>query len=356
MTQRTILAVDGNSLLHRSFHACARTGFRTAAGEPAWAVRGLLSQLTAAADRCCADVIVVGFDDPDASTRRRRWPFYKAQRDPKLANVESQLRLATTVLADLGVAVVVPAGLEADDVLASTAAFAPTIGACTVIVTSDRDSFSLIDANTRMLRIINGGVEASPMLTEQRLPLVTGVGPAQYRDLAALRGDSSDNLPGVKGVGAKTAVRIITEFGSAEAAFDEVQAGGERCRRVLGARVAARLADPGARATWQLNCEVMAMHSDVPLTGLADGLGALPLCPQAVQRTYRRFDLSTGNALRALSTDVDRAPAVDGTATDPTAPRAADADPGWTPRPVRSAARFPPLRVTRPAFAQEALF
>jgi DNA polymerase-1 len=355
MTSRTLLAVDGNSLLHRSFHACARTGFRTTAGEPAWAVRGMLSQLIAAADRCCADVIVVGFDDPDVSTRRRRWPFYKAQRDPKLANVESQLRLATTVLADLGVAVVVAPGLEADDVLASTAAFAPTIGAGTVIVTSDRDSFSLIDRHTRMLRIINGGVEASPMLTEARLPLVTGVSPAQYRDLAALRGDSSDNLPGVTGVGAKTAVRILTEFGSAQAAFDDAEAGGERCRRTLGARVAARLADPSARATWQLNCEVMAMHTDVPLTGLADGHGRLPLDPSAVERTYRQFDLATGNAVRAFCLVGDRQPAAEDADPVGAAPSAGP-DPAWMPRPVRSAARFPPLRVARPAFAQETLF
>src|SRR3954453_11879673 len=174
---RTLLAVDGNSLLHRSFHASARTGFRTADGPPMWAVRGLAAQLVAAVDRCCADAVVVGFDDPEVSERRERWPGYKGQRGPKPATLEEQLESAVEVLRDLGVTVVVPTGLEADDVLASAAAWAPTVGARTVLATSDRDSFALVDEHTRVLRILNGGVEASPLLDPRRLEMVTGVRP-----------------------------------------------------------------------------------------------------------------------------------------------------------------------------------
>ena len=225
MSQPTVLAVDGNSLLHRAFHASARSGFRLD-GRPAWAVRGLLSQLVAAVDRVCADAVVVGFDDRGNSSRKRRWPTYKAHRVPKPETLESQLDLAVDVLRALGVVVVVPPGLEADDVLASVAAQAPTLGARTVVATSDRDSFSLIDEHTRMLRILNGGVDASPLLDPARLAMVTGVRPEQYSDLAALRGDASDNLPGVSGFGAKTAVRLLTELDSAEAAFADALAGG----------------------------------------------------------------------------------------------------------------------------------
>ena len=119
---RTLLALDGNSLLHRAFHASAGSGFRTPDGRPMWAVRGVLSQLVSAADRVCADAVVVGFDDPTASSRRERWPSYKAHRAPKPPTLELQLRAAVDVLRELGVQVVVPAGLEADDVLASAAA------------------------------------------------------------------------------------------------------------------------------------------------------------------------------------------------------------------------------------------
>src|SRR3954452_14677729 len=192
-TTPTVLAVDGNSLLHRSFHAQASTMYRTPDGEQGWAVRGLLSQLLAAVDRICADVVVVGFDDRGNSSRKKRWPHYKAQRAPKPESLERQLDLAVQVLRELGVVVVVPEGLEADDVLASVAAQAPAQGARTVVATSDRDSFALIDENTKMLRILNGGVDASPLLDPQLLTKVTGVAPAQYLEPAALRRDPSGN-------------------------------------------------------------------------------------------------------------------------------------------------------------------
>ena len=127
MSTPTVLAVDGNSLLHRTFHAQARSMYRTPDGVQGWAVRGLLSQLSVAVDRVCADVVVVGFDDRGNSSRKRRWPTYKAQRAPKPESLERQLDLAVEVLRDLGVVVVVPEGLEADDVLASVAAQAPAL-------------------------------------------------------------------------------------------------------------------------------------------------------------------------------------------------------------------------------------
>src|SRR3954447_10118865 len=202
----TVLAVDGNSLLHRSFHAQARTMYRTPDGAQGWAIRGLLSQLVAAVDRVCADVVVVGFDDRGNSSRKRRWPTYKAQRAPKPESLERQLDLAVEVLRELGVVVVVPEGLEADDVLASVAAQAPTHGAQTVVATSDRDSFALIDEHPKMLRILHSGAYASPLLDPSGLAMVTCGRPEQDLDLAAIRGEFADNLPGVAGFGTKTSV------------------------------------------------------------------------------------------------------------------------------------------------------
>jgi len=329
---RTLLAIDGNSVLHRCYHASARTGFRTADGRAGWAIRGFLSMLGAAVDRTCADAVVVGFDDPAASTRRDRWPTYKAHRDPKPPSLDEQLEGAVHVLRDAGVVVARPDGLEADDVLASAAAWAPTVGVRTVIATSDRDSFALIDEHTRMLRILNGGVDASPMLDAHRLTLVTGVRPEQYLDYAALRGDSSDNLPGVRGIGPKTASRLLAEFGTAEAAFDDAAAGGTRCRAVLGETLARTLATDEARATWGLNRAVMTMHTDVPLgLDLAGGVGVLPLDPTMLHPVFARFELHAPGVVRALT----------GAATP--VPRAVDADATWRPPRVHSAARFAPL-------------
>jgi 5'-3' exonuclease len=348
MSARTLLAVDGNSLLHRSFHASARTGFHTRDGRPMWAVRGLLSQLVAAVDRCCADAVVVGFDDPAASVRRDRWPSYKAQRVPKPACLEQQLSAAVQLLRELGVVVAMPPGLEADDVLASAAAYARTVGARTVVATSDRDCFALVDDNTRMLRILNGGVDASPMLDPHRLALVTGVRPEQYPDLAALRGDASDNLPGVPGIGPKTAVRILAAFGSAEAAFDAAREGaGEarRCREVLGVAMTRRLADPGAREVWRHNRAVMTMRRDADLgLDLDAGVGCLPLVEPAVRRTFTMVELHVPSAVRALTGAITPSPP------------AADVDASWRP-PRQRSVRFRPLPATpRPAYVQETLF
>ncbi|HEV2887416.1 MAG TPA: 5'-3' exonuclease H3TH domain-containing protein [Jatrophihabitans sp.] len=299
-----LLAVDGNSLVHRSFHSQAGTGLRSADGRPLWAIRGLLTQLVAAAQRICPAAIVVGFDDPAASQRRTRWPQYKSGRTEKLQTLVSQLDGAAAVLRGMGIAVVVPDGLEADDVLASAASFAPRVGARTVIMTSDRDSFALIDEHTRVLRIINGGVDASPLLTPDLLALMLGIRPEQYCDYAALRGDPSDNLPGVRGVGAKTAARLLTELGSAAAVFDDLAAGGARVRAAVGSAAANRLARPEARAAWELNCQVMRMRRDLELgLDLSGGPGALPLDPAAVDAAFRAHQLTwtTPAALQFLA-------------------------------------------------------
>lgn len=346
MSIPVLLAVDGNSLIHRSYHARAHTGHRLDDGRPGWAVQGLLSQLAAAAERSCAQFVVVGFDDPVASRRREQWPSYKAQRPEKLATLVAQLEVATEALAELGLAVVVPAGLEADDVLASAAAYARTAGMRTVLLSSDRDCFALVDESTRVLRLVDGGLRGSPMIDCRRLELIVGVRPDQYADLAALRGDPSDNLPGVRGVGSATAVRLLAEFGTAAAVFEDAAAGGDRLRRVVGPAVAARLAEPGSRAAWERNRAAMAMRADVAL-GLdaSADRGRLPLAEAPVRRVYERFQLGVGTAVRSLCVPA------------PGVPRGWDEDPAWQPRSARRPARFAPLRKpARLGHVQDALF
>ena len=343
MDAPVVLAIDGNSLVHRSFHAQARTAAHTA-GRPSWAVRGLLMQLVAAVDRIRPVTVVVGFDDPDASVRRDTWPQYKANRVDKLDTLVDQLADAVAVMRALGLHVVVPPGLEADDVLAATAHTARESGARTVVVTSDRDSFALIDDTTSVLRIINGGVDASPLMTPERLVLLLGVRPEQYRDFAALRGDPSDNLPGVRGVGPRTAARLLAEFGSAAAVFDDLEGVAER----VGAGVARRLAAPGAREAWQLNCQVMAMRHDLAVDlRLAGGPGVLPVPVGPVAEIYRAQNLTwtLRDALRVLA-DVEP--------DAPLPPRSQ----AWVDEPVayRAPRRPPPLVAREPETAQLSLF
>ena len=345
MAAPVILAVDGNSLVHRSYHAQARTGLHDRDGRPTWAVRGLLMQLVAAVDRIRPTVVVVGFDDPADSLRRTRWPEYKANRIDKLDSLVAQLECAVRVLRELGVAVLVPQGLEADDVLASTAGVGRGIGAQTVIVTSDRDAFALIDDTTTVLRIINGGVDASPMMTAERLMLLLGVRPDQYRDFAALRGDPSDNLPGVRGIGPRTAARLLQEFGTACAAFDDLPA----VRSRLGDGVAARLADPAARAAWERNCQIMTMRADVAVSlDMTAGPGVLPLHAETVATVFRAQQLvwTVNDALCVLA------------GADPDRLRPPPALPSWVDGWSGGGAARPryPKLPTKPAAAQLSLF
>jgi DNA polymerase-1 len=171
-----------------------------------------------------------------------------------------------------------------------------------------------------VLRVINGGVDASPILTPERLMLLLGVRPDQYPDFAALRGDPSDNLPGVRGIGPKTAARLLAGLGSAEAAFADLEADGGRVVAAVGPAAAARLADPAARQTWELNRAVMAMHADVPLDL---GAGRLPLATAAVRDTFLSHELhwTTATALRVLAHDESAVP------RPPTTPL----EVGWSP-------------------------
>lgn len=336
-----LLAVDGNSLLHRSYHALAGTGARSVTGEPVWAVRGLLTQVVAAADRVGPTTVVVGFDDPDQSVRRERWPQYKAQRLAKQPTLVSQLRRATEVLRELGVHVVTPAGLEADDVLASVARLTAEQGGRAVLVTSDRDAFALIDQCTSVLRVINGGVDASPLMTVQRLPMLLGVRPDQYRDFAALRGDPSDNLPGVAGIGPKRAARLLEGLGTARAVFDDVADGGRRVAELIGPGGLRRLADPAARERWELNCAVMAFSDDVDLgLGPGRGPGRLPLSPDVVRRVL------VGQGLPGTARVASRCLA----GQEPPGPGPAHVDVlPWDARAEwRSRETFPPLPPPRP--------
>jgi DNA polymerase-1 len=354
-----VLAVDGNSLVHRAYHAAANSASSLSPyEEPVWAVRGLITQIVAAVDRVGADAVVVGFDDPEASVRRERWPQYKVQRTDKAQCLIDQLALAVRRLGDLGIAVVVPPGFEADDVLASVAEKARTCDARTVIMTSDRDAFALIDDNTSVLRIINGGVEASPLLTPARLPLLLGITAGQYRDFAALRGDASDNLPGVHGIGPKTAAKLLAALGSARAAFDDLERCGERVVEAIGKAAARRLGTSEARAAWELNCDVMAMHADIAPDlefGPRDP-GVLPLETDRVRAVYAALGLiySAPAALRTLAGAGEPSePVVDLVAAESREPEPAEPA-AWFPRPQR----FPRLapRPAQPAVQQLSLF
>ena len=294
-----LLAVDGNSLLHRAFHAMSGEGLRDDAGRPIWALKGLISFLASAASRMTPDAMVIGFDAPETSVRREEYPPYKAHRVPKPDELCQQLDTACGLLAEAGFCVVTPDGYEADDVLATAAALARRSGYRAAVMTSDRDAFALIDDNTSVLRVLNGGIDVSPVLTAQKLPLLCGVTASQYRDFAALRGDTSDNLPGVGGIGAKTAAGLLAVFACLDDAYAALDTGHEQdVIDAIGAVATAKLKTPDARAGVERNRRLMAMRNDLELPAFE--LMRLPMDPIPLQKALRARQIYLGPSLWAL--------------------------------------------------------
>lgn len=299
-TRRLLLAVDAPSLLHRNHHARAHTGTVDRSGRPAWALHGMLRQIIESIDRFAPDAVIFGLDDRTASIRRDRYPDYKAGRAEKDPELVDQLDRAGALLEALGMATVTPPGLEADDVNASASAWAGRNGWSCVIITSDRDAFAHISDHTRVLRMIDGGLHGSPLLDPARLHTMYGVAAHNYLAYAALRGDASDNLPGVAGIGEKTAAVLLEVAGSMDAAWADVDhdegrslsaaldewAAAHGSRR-LGPTVVRRLRAPGARERYDFNVALMSGPDDLDL-GLTPHVpgspGLLPLDGERVRR------------------------------------------------------------------------
>ncbi|MGA5299852.1 5'-3' exonuclease [Nucisporomicrobium flavum] len=295
-----LLVLDGNSLLHRAYHAGAGDGFLDADGRPVWALRGLVGFIARAAAYLRPDALVVGFDCPNDSARRNDYGGYKAHRPPKAADLAEQIAAAPELLTAAGVRTVVPPAYEADDVLASSAAHARRHGWRSVLMTSDRDAFALIDESTSVLRVRNGGFDEAVLVDAAGLPELCGVEPWQYRDFAALRGDPSDNLPGVRGFGSATAARLLAAFGSVDSAWAALDAGElHLVREAVGDKAAAQLAADGVREAVERNRRLMRMRTDLDLPEL-DAL-RLPLSMAVFRRALRERGINLGPSLWALT-------------------------------------------------------
>ncbi|MFC4786425.1 NUDIX domain-containing protein [Nocardioides sp. MAHUQ-72] len=317
--RRLLLAVDAPSLLHRNHHARAETDLRDRQGRPAWALHGMLRQILEAIDQFAPDALVFGLDDRTASVREQAYPQYKAGRAEKDPALVDQLDRAGALLDALGFLTVTPAGLEADDVNASAATWAERSGWDCVIVTSDRDSFAHISEHTRVLRLINGGIAASPLLNPARLRALYGIAAEHYLEFAALRGDASDNLPGVPGIGEKTAPVLLSQMGSMQSVWADIDhcdganlvaALDSYCEeaglRRIGAGLLKKLTAPGARERYEFNLSIMSGRTDLDL-GLTPDVpgspGLLPLEPERVTRVVDFLGVgpTTQMALRVLT-------------------------------------------------------
>jgi DNA polymerase-1 len=228
--------------------------------------------------------------------RRADFPPYKAHRPDKPADLAEQILAAPDLLRATGVCTVVHKGFEADDVLASSAAQARRDRWRTVLMTSDRDAFALIDDSTSVLRVRNGGFDEAVMVTPESLLEAYGVTPAQYGDYAALRGDPSDNLRGVPGFGSATAARLLAAFGTLEAAW---ASNDDAVRAVVGIGASERLFAPAAREAVHRNRRLMRMHTELALPAL--DTARLPLDLHVMRRALAGRGINFGPSLWALT-------------------------------------------------------
>ncbi|MGA0186316.1 MAG: 5'-3' exonuclease H3TH domain-containing protein, partial [Ilumatobacteraceae bacterium] len=249
-----LLALDGNSLTYRAFFALP-TDMATASGQVTNAVYGFCSMLTTLMKDQRPDGVVVVFDRKEPTFRHEAAPEYKAQREKQPDILYQQLDIVRELLGALGVATLDYKGFEGDDLIATIVDRCEQDGTDIVIVTGDRDSYQLVhDPHVRVL-YNKRGVSDYALYDEKGIFERTGVTPAQYVDYAALRGDPSDNLDGLPGVGEKTAAKLLNQYGSLQAI---IAAAGEQTPKLKASII--EHADRVVR-----NAELMKLRRDVPI-------------------------------------------------------------------------------------------
>jgi DNA polymerase-1 len=255
-----LLLLDGHSLAYRAFFALPDS-LRTSSGELTNAVHGFISMLIRLLVERQPAAVAVAFDVGEDEERTAAYEDYKAGRDEMPDELATQIDRLHEVLEVLGIATVEVEGIEADDVLATMATTAVSDGYRVEIVTGDRDAMQLVDDDVTVLYTLKGISEVAEM-TPTAVMERFGVPPDRYVQLAALRGDGSDNLPGVPGVGAKTAAKLLTDFSGIEEVY-------ERIDEVAGKKVPAMLLEH--RAAVDRNLALMTLRRDVALeVGTAD--------------------------------------------------------------------------------------
>jgi DNA polymerase-1 len=249
-----VLLIDGNSLTYRAFFALP-TDLATASGQVTNAVYGFTSMLVNLLRDHGSERVAVAFDRPEPTFRHERVETYKANRDAAPDILRQQMGLVRQVLESLGIPILEKAGFEADDILATLATEARDHGVDAIIVTGDRDTYQLVEDPHIKVLYNKRGVSDYVLYDEAGIEERTGVHPTKYVYYAALRGDPSDNLPGVPGVGEKTAAKLVNTYGGLDGIFENLDAQSPKLRQNLAEN----------EAHVRQNAEVMVLLRDVEL-------------------------------------------------------------------------------------------
>jgi len=233
-SQDRLLLLDGHSLAYRAFFALPIENFSTVTGQPTNAIYGFTAMLINVLRDEKPTHLAVAFDRGEPTFRHEQYVEYKANRRETPDDFRSQLSLIFEVLDALGIRRLSVPGYEADDIIATLATEARDQGDEVLIVTGDRDVYQLVEDPGVKVLYNRRGVSDYVLYDEAGIKERTGVSPAQYPAYAALRGDPSDNLPGVPGIGEKTAAALIVKYGDLDGVLDHLDELPPRQRQNLG--------------------------------------------------------------------------------------------------------------------------
>ncbi|MDR2506066.1 MAG: DNA polymerase I [Oscillospiraceae bacterium] len=215
MNNNLCVMIDGNSLMYRAFHSMPDT-LTSPAGKPVGAMYGFMLMLMKLMTEHKPAMLCVAFDTHGPTRRHIQYEEYKANRPPTPDLLRPQFEMVREALRDMGVAILIQQGFEADDLLGTLSLECEKRGFRSLIVTGDRDSFQLICETTSVLFTKKGVTDTLLLNSDESLVELMQITPAQIPDYKGLAGDSSDNIPGIPGVGDKTAVKLLTEFDTLE--------------------------------------------------------------------------------------------------------------------------------------------
>ena len=252
--RRTFAVIDGNSLMHRAFHAVPPT-MNAPDGRPTNAIFGFLNMFLKMIDAFNPDGVVVAFDKGKPCVRMEMLPQYKAQRPPMDPDLHAQFPMIKELLTALNVPILQSEGWEGDDILGTMARLGEEAGCDMLLVTGDRDMYQLVTEHVNVVSTRKGLSDVAIMTPESVDDLYHGVTPALVPDFYGLKGDTSDNIPGVPGIGPKKASALIAQYGS----LDEVIAHAHEVKGKMGENLRAHIDDA------LLSRKVATIRTDAPV-------------------------------------------------------------------------------------------
>ena len=252
--RRTFAVIDGNSLMHRAFHAVPPT-MNAPDGRPTNAIFGFLNMFLKMIDAFDPDGVVVAFDKGKPRVRMEMLPQYKAQRPPMDPDLHAQFPMIKELLEALNVPILQSEGWEGDDILGTMARLGEEAGCDMLLVTGDRDMYQLVTEHVNVVSTRKGLSDVAIMTPESVDDLYHGITPALVPDFYGLKGDTSDNIPGVPGIGPKKASALIAQYGS----LDEVIAHADEVKGKMGENLRAHIDDA------LLSRKVATIRTDAPV-------------------------------------------------------------------------------------------